>query len=66
MTDMDRDHLIGDIVDHLGKAQRRIQLRQAALFFKADPDYGRPDCVMNPVLVCFSVQHSAKASRDPY
>jgi catalase len=40
MTDMDRDHLIGNIVDHLGKAQGRIQLRQAALFFKADPDYG--------------------------
>jgi catalase len=41
MTEMDRDHLIGNIVDHLGKAQGRIQLRQAALFFKADPDYGR-------------------------
>ncbi|MGD0401520.1 MAG: catalase-related domain-containing protein [Syntrophobacteraceae bacterium] len=40
MTDMDRDHLIGNIVDHLGKAQGRIQLRQTALFFKADPDYG--------------------------
>jgi catalase len=25
----------------LGKAQKRIQLRQAAIFFKADPDYGR-------------------------
>jgi catalase len=41
MTDMDRDHLIGNIVDNLGNAQGRIQLRQAALFFKADPDYGR-------------------------
>ncbi len=41
MTDMDRDHLIGTIVDNLGKAQGGIQLRQAALFFKADPDYGR-------------------------
>ncbi len=41
MTDTDRDHLIGNIVDHLGKAQKRIQLRQTALFFKADPDYGR-------------------------
>ncbi|HOF18734.1 MAG TPA: catalase-related domain-containing protein, partial [Phycisphaerae bacterium] len=28
-------------VAHLGKAQKRIQLRQTALFFKADPDYGR-------------------------
>ena len=41
MTDEDRDHLIGNIVAHLGNAQKRIQLRQAALFHKADPDYGR-------------------------
>jgi catalase len=41
MTDTDRDHLIGNIVSHLGGAQKRIQLRQTALFFKADPDYGR-------------------------
>jgi catalase len=33
--------LVGNIVAHLGNAQKRIQLRQAALFFKADPDYGR-------------------------
>jgi len=41
MTDSDRDHLVGNIVAHLGNAQKRIQLRQAAVFFKADPDYGR-------------------------
>lgn len=41
MTDIDRDHLIGNIVVHLGKAQKRIQLRQTALFYKADQDYGR-------------------------
>ncbi len=41
MTDNDRDHLIGNIVEHLGGAQKRIQLRQAVLFYKADPDYGR-------------------------
>ena len=41
MNDTDREHLVGNIVAHLGKAQRRIQLRQTALFFKADPDYGR-------------------------
>jgi catalase len=41
MTDTDRDHLIGNIVSHLGGARKRIQLRQTALFFKADPDYGR-------------------------
>jgi catalase len=41
MTDEDRSHLIGNIVAHLGGAQKRIQLRQTALFYKADPDYGR-------------------------
>jgi catalase len=40
MTDMDRDHLVGNIVDHLGNAQKRIQLRQTALFYKAHPEYG--------------------------
>ena len=28
-------------MDHLGNAAKRIQMRQTALFFKADPDYGR-------------------------
>jgi catalase len=41
MNDTDREHLVGNIVAHLGNAQKRIQLRQTALFFKADPDYGR-------------------------
>jgi catalase len=40
LTSPDRSHLIGNIVDHLGGAQKRIQLRQAAVFYKADPDYG--------------------------
>jgi catalase len=41
MNDQDRSNLVGNIVDHLGGAQKRIQLRQTALFFKADPEYGR-------------------------
>ncbi|MBM3956760.1 MAG: catalase, partial [Gemmatimonadetes bacterium] len=41
MTGKDREHLVGNIVAHLGGAQKRIQLRQTALFWKADPDYGR-------------------------
>jgi catalase len=41
MSDTDREHLVGNIVAHLSNAQKRIQLRQTALFFKADPDYGR-------------------------
>jgi catalase len=40
MTDYDRDHLINNIVGHLGGAQKRIQLRQCAVFYRADPDYG--------------------------
>jgi catalase len=41
MTDQDRENLISNIVSHLGGAQERLQLRQAAIFFKADEDYGR-------------------------
>ena len=40
MKEDDRAHLIGNIVSHLGNAQKRIQLRQTAIFYKADPDYG--------------------------
>jgi len=41
MTDKDRDHLIDNIVNHLGGAKKRIQMRQTALFYKADQHYGR-------------------------
>jgi catalase len=41
MTDEDRDHLVGNITTHLCNAQKRIQLRQSAVFYKSDPDYGR-------------------------
>jgi catalase len=41
MTDADRDHLVGNIVDHLGGAQKRIQYRQCAIFYKAEQEYGR-------------------------
>jgi catalase len=41
MKEQERANLVGNIVDHLGKAQKRIQLRQTAIFYKADKDYGR-------------------------
>ena len=40
MDDQARENLVGNIVSHLSGAQKRIQLRQTALFFKADSDYG--------------------------
>jgi catalase len=40
MTDTDRDHLISNIVGHLKNAQERIQLRQCAVFYCVDPEYG--------------------------
>jgi catalase len=40
MTDMDREHLVSNIVGHLGHAQKRIQLRQCAIFYKAESEYG--------------------------
>jgi catalase len=40
MTDSDRAHLIGNIVDHLGNAKKTIQLRQTAIFYRVHPEYG--------------------------
>jgi catalase len=40
MTDTDREHLVANIVGHLKGAQKRIQLRQTALFYKAAAAYG--------------------------
>ena len=40
MTDEDREHLIGNITTHLCNARKRIQLRQTAIFYKADAEYG--------------------------
>ena len=41
MSDDDRKHLVSNIVGHLAGAQKRIQYRQAALFYLANPDYGK-------------------------
>jgi catalase len=41
MKETDREHLVGNIVDHLKGAQKRIQLRQTAIFYNADTDYGQ-------------------------
>jgi catalase len=40
MTDSDRDHLIGNIVGHLGNAKKTLQLRQTAIFYRVHPEYG--------------------------
>ncbi|MDZ7837611.1 MAG: catalase-related domain-containing protein [Actinomycetota bacterium] len=40
MTDEDRDHIIGNITTHLTNAAKRIQLRQAALFYKGEEEHG--------------------------
>jgi len=40
MTDDDRAHLVSNIVGHLGGAQKRIQLRQSAQFYRTHPEYG--------------------------
>jgi catalase len=41
MDDSAREHLVENIVGHLGNAVERIQYRQTALFMKADTEYGR-------------------------
>ncbi len=40
LSDYDRANLVKNIAAHLGNAQQRIQLRQAAVFYKANADYG--------------------------
>jgi len=40
MTEQDRANLVSNILGSLGQVPKPIQLRQCALFFKADADYG--------------------------
>ena len=63
MTDTDREHLIGNIVAHLGGAQKHIQLRQTALFYKADPAYGT-GVADGLKLSVKEVQHLASMSQE--
>ena len=63
MTDEDRDHLIVNITSHLCNAQKRIQLRQAALFYKADPEYGQR-VAKGLALDVNEVEHLAEMSQE--
>jgi catalase len=40
ITDDERQHLVNNLVNHLKHAKPHLQLRQTALFAKADADYG--------------------------
>ncbi|MDR3063541.1 MAG: catalase [Methanobrevibacter sp.] len=40
LSDEDKEHLVYNLKVHLGNAQERIQYRQTALFYKAEPEYG--------------------------
>lgn len=40
LDDVNKDHLISNLVGHMGPANPEIQYRQCALFYKAEPDYG--------------------------
>jgi len=63
MSDQDREHLINNIVGHLGNAQKRIQLRQTALFYKADPDYGQR-VARSLSLDITKIEHLARISNE--
>lgn len=41
LSDEQKDHLIDNIKGHLGLAKPRVQYRQTALFYKAEPEYGK-------------------------
>lgn len=40
LDDMHKEHLVSNIVGHLCGAKQHLQYRQAALFYKADEEYG--------------------------
>lgn len=63
MTEKDRANLVGNIAGHLGKAKKRIQMRQTAIFFKADPDYGQR-VAKELKLDLQEVEHLAKMSQE--
>ena len=63
MSDMERDHLVGNIVSHLNKAQVRIQLRQTALFYKVDVEYGE-HVAQGLKLDCAEVKRLAAMSQE--
>jgi catalase len=39
MIDVDRGHLISNMVRHLSSDKKKIPKRQTAIFYKVDPDY---------------------------
>ena len=69
MTDEDRNHLITNITSHLCNAQKRIQLRQSAVFYRSDADYGgrvarglKLDVKQVEKLAAMSAEERAKAT----
>ena len=40
LSKTDKEHLVSNLQGHLGNAQERIQYRQTAIFYKAEPEYG--------------------------
>ena len=63
MTETNRKNLVSNIVGHLKGAQKRIQLRQCALFYKADAKYGER-VVKGLKLSLAEVKRLAKMSQD--
>ncbi|WXG42231.1 MAG: catalase-related domain-containing protein [Candidatus Freyarchaeum deiterrae] len=41
LSKVDQDHLVDNIVDSLGKANRQIQQREVEHLTKADPEFGK-------------------------
>jgi catalase len=65
MTDDDRTHLVSNIAGHLGGADRRIQVRQCAIFYRADAEYGTR-VAESLGLDAAEVRQAAEASQGAY
>ena len=63
LNDYEKSQLISNLAEHMCGALKRIQYRQAALFYKADPDYGTR--VANALhLDVDKVKHLSKMSQE--
>ena len=63
LGDKDKAHLVANIAGHLCYAKKNIQLRQCALFYKADREYGTR--VANALrLELDTVRHLSMMSQD--
>ena len=64
LSDRQKDHLVSNIVGHLGNALPRVQYRQASLFYRAEPEYGERVSAGLGLDIAFVKKLSAMSKKD--